>query len=292
LIDSGTIQRSLFDEHHLAEITAPDYPGERLIACFNPVLADERRRKREELLGATERGLTRLATAAARRTKRPFDDATLGMKVGRVINHYKVAKHFSVTIAKGRLQWTRNATAIQQEMQLDGIYVIRTSEAADRLTAADAVRQYKGLAQVERAFRCLKGIDVRMRPIFHRTDDHVRAHMFLCMLAYYVEWHLRRAWAPLLFEDETLSSDRQTRDPVVPAQPSAAVRQKKVERRTPDGLPVHSFDTLLTELATRCEVTCRLRTDATAPPIRQWTPPTPVQTRALALLNGVQYREP
>ena len=142
------------------------------------------------------------------------------------------------------------------------------------------------------AFRCLKGIDVRVRPIYHRTDDHVRAHIFLCMLAYYVEWHLRRVWAPLLFADETLPRDRQTRDPVAPAQPSAAARQKKVQRQTPDGLPVQSFDTLLTELATRCEVTCRLRADSTAAPIRQWTAPTPLHARALALLKGVQYREP
>ncbi|PYR33834.1 MAG: IS1634 family transposase [Acidobacteria bacterium] len=288
LIESGILQLSLFDQQRLAEITAPDYPGERLIACFNPLLAEERRRKREELLVATERALTKLAAAAARRTKTPFDDATLGIKVGRVINHYKMAKHVTVTIAKGRLQWTRNAAAIHEEMQLDGIYVIRTSEAADRLTAADAVRQYKNLAQVERAFRCLKGIDVRVRPIYHRTDDHVRAHIFLCMLAYYVEWHLRRAWAPLLFEDETLPRDRQTRDPVAPAQPSSAARQKKVLRQTADGLPVHSFDTLLADLGTRCEVTCRLRADSTSAPIRQWTPPTPLHARALELLNRVQ----
>ncbi len=291
LIESGTLQLSLFDQQHLAEITAPEYPGERLIACFNPLLADERRRKREDLLVATERALTKMAGAAARRTKTPWDDATVGIKVGRVINHYKMAKHFTVTIAQGRLQWTRNTAAIQQEAHLDGIYVIRTSEAAERLTAADAVRQYKGLAHVERAFRCLKGIDVRVRPIYHRTEEHVRAHIFLCMLAYYVEWHLRRAWAPVLFEDESLPRDRWTRDPVAPAQPSPAARQKKARRQTPEGLPVQSFDTLLTELATRCEVTCRLRSDSTAAPIRQWTPPTPVQARALALLKGVQYRE-
>ena len=264
LIESGILQLSLFDQQRLAEITAPDYPGERLIACFNPLLAEERRRKREELLVATERALTKLAAAAARRTKTPFDDATLGIKVGRVINHYKMAKHVTVTIAKGRLQWTRNAAAIHEEMQLDGIYVIRTSEAVDRL------------------------IDVRVRPIYHRTDDHVRAHIFLCMLAYYVEWHLRRAWAPLLFEDETLPRDRQTRDPVAPAQPSSAARQKKVLRQTADGLPVHSFDTLLADLGTRCEVTCRLRADSTSAPIRQWTPPTPLHARALELLNRVQ----
>jgi hypothetical protein len=172
LIDSGTLQPSLFDQPHLAEITAPEYPGERLIACFNPLLADERRRKREELLVATERALTRLATAAARRTKRPFDDATLGVKVGRVINHYKVARSTSATIAKGRLQWTRNAAAIEHERQLDGIYVIRTSEAADRLSAADG--------PLGARVPVLKGIDVRVRPIFHRTEDLVRALNALC----------------------------------------------------------------------------------------------------------------
>jgi transposase len=291
LIDEGTLQPSLFDERHLAAITSPEYPDERLIACFNPVLADERRRKREELLVATERALTQLAAGATRRTKHPYNDAMLGMKVGRIINRYKVAKHFTVTISGGRLQWTRNDTTIQRERQLDGIYVIRTSERADRLTAADAVRQYKNLAQVERAFRCLKGVDVCVRPIFHHTENHVRAHIFLCMLAYYVEWHLRRVWTPLLFEDDTLPTDRRTRDPVLPAQPSTTAVEKKVSRQTPDGLPVHSFATLLEALATRGEVTCRLRADPTTPPIRQWTAPTPLQTRALALLSGVQYRD-
>jgi len=292
LIANGTLQRSLFDEQDLAEITTPAYPGERLIACFNPLLADERRRKREALLQATERALTRVATAAARRTTTPFDDATLGLKVGRVINHFKMAKHFQITIAAGRLTWARRTAAIDQEQQLDGIYVIRTSEPAARLAAADAVRQYKSLSQVERAFRCLKGIDVRVRPIYHRTEDHVRAHIFLCLLAYYVEWHLRRAWAPLLFEDETLPQDRHTRPPVAPAQPSATAREKKITRQTPDGLTVHSLDTLLAALETRCEVTCRLRADPTAPPIRQWTRPTPLQAKALALLRCVQDAAP
>jgi hypothetical protein len=202
--------------------------------------------------------------------------------VGRVIHHDKVAKPFTVTIASSRVRWTRNVAAIQPEAQLDGIEVIRTSETADRLTAADAVRQYKGLAHVERAFRCLQGIDIRIRPISHRTDDHVRAPMCLCLLAYDVEWHLRRAWAPVLFEDETLAHDRQTRDPVAPAQPSDAVTQKQVHRQTPDGLPVPRFDTLLAALATRCDVPCRLGSDTTTS-FRQWTPLTPRQTRALAL---------
>jgi transposase len=285
LVESGTLQLSLFDEQHLAEITSPAYPGERLVACFNPLLADERRRKREDLLTATEKALATLARGAARRTRTPFDDATLGQKVGRVIHHYKMAKHLAVTIAGGRLTWTRRAESIQQESQLDGFYVIRTSLAAEQVSAADAVRHYKSLAHVERAFRCLKGIDVRIRPIHHRTEDHVRAHIFLCVLAYYVEWHLRQAWAPLLFADETLEADRATRDPVAPAAPSAAARRKKIERQTADGLPLHSFDTLLAVLATRAALTCRLRSDPTAAPVRQVTPPSPLQARALELLG-------
>lgn len=285
LVESGTLQLSLFDQQHLAEITSPAYPGERLIVCVNPRLADERRRKREDLLAATERKLTTLASAAARRTRTPLDDATLGQKVGRVINHYKMAKHVAVTITGGRVTWTRREASIQLEAQLDGFYVIRTSVAASHLSAADAVRHYKGLARVERAFRCLKGIDLRVRPIHHRTEDHVRAHIFLCLLAYYVEWHLRQAWAPLLFEEETLETDRQTRDPVAPATASAHVRRKKVARQTPDGLPLQSFDTLLAALATRAAHTCRLRSDPAAAPIRQLTPRSPLQARALELLG-------
>jgi hypothetical protein len=277
LVDSETLQLSLFDAQHLAEITSPAYPGERLVACFNPLLADERRRKREDLLAATERDLATLARGAARRTRTPFDHATLGQKVGRVIHHYKMAKHFTLTIDGGRLRWTRRQESIQQEARLDGFYVIRTSVPAARLLAADAVRHYKGLARVDRAFRGLKGIDLRVRPIHHRTDAHVRAHIFLCLLAYYVEWHLRQAWAPLLSADEALETDRQTRDPVAPATPSPAVRRKKAERQTAEGLPLHSFETLLAVLATRAAHTCRLRSDPTAAPVRQVTPPSPLQ---------------
>jgi transposase len=285
LVESGTLQLSLFDQQHLAELTSPAYPGERLIACFNPLLADERHRKREALLAATEHALTKLAEAAARRTRTPFDDATLGQRVGRVINHYKMAKHFAVMIDRGRLTWTRRETSIQQEAHLDGFYVIRTSVTGEHLSAEDVVRHYKGLARVERAFRCLKGIDLRVRPIHHRTEDHVRAHIFLCLLAYYVEWHLRQAWAPLLFADETLETDRQTRDPVAPATSSAHARRKKVERQTSDGLPLHSLDTLLAALATRCANRCRLRSAPAGEPVRQLTPPSPLQARALELLG-------
>jgi hypothetical protein len=285
LVESGALQLSLFDQQHLAEITSPAYPRERLIACFNPLLADERRRTRADVLAATERDLAALATTAARRTRTPFDAATLGQKVGRIINHDKMAKHFAIVIDGGRLTWTRREAEIQREAQLDGFYVIRTSVTAEALSAADAVRQYKALARVERAFRCLKGIDVRIRPIHHRTEDHVRAHIFLCLLAYYVEWHLRQAWAPLLFQDESLEADRRTRDPVAPATPSPGARRKKAQRQTADGLPLHSFDTLLVALSTRCQHTCRLRSDATSTPAQQITPATPLQARALELLK-------
>jgi hypothetical protein len=285
LVESGALQLSLFDEQHLAEITSPAYPDERLIVCFNPLLAEERRRKRQELLAATEQALTKIAKEAARRTRTPFDDATLGVKVGKVVNHYKVGKHFAVSISAGRVRWTRQEAHIQQEAQLDGFYVIRTGEPLDRLSPEDTVRHYKGLSRVERAFRCLKGIDLRVRPIRHRTDDHVRAHIFLCLLAYYVEWHLRQAWAPLLFHDDELEATRATRDPVAAPTPSRTARRKKAQRTTAQGQPVHSFETLLVELATRCQHTCRLRSDPTGPTLRQVNPPTPLQARALELLG-------
>jgi len=285
LVESGALQLSLFDAQHLAEITSPAYPDERLIVCFNPVLAEERRRKREDLLQATEGELARVAKTAARRTRTPYDDATLGMKVGKLLNHYKVGKHVAVTIIAGRVEWRRREEAIQAEARLDGFYVIRTSEARDRVSAEDAVRHYKRLAQVERAFRCLKGIDLLVRPIHHRTDAHVRAHLFLCLLAYYVAWHLRQAWAPLLFHEEGLEVARQVRDPVAPPSPSAAVSRKKVHRQTADGLPVHSFDTLLEILATRAQHTCRLRADPAGATFHRITERNPLQARAFELLR-------
>ena len=285
LVEQGTLQLSLFDTTHLAEITAPDYPGERLIACFNPLLAEERGRKRQELLAATERAFQQIAREVARRRKTPLTAAEIGVKVGRVRDRFKVGKHFALTIADGVFQWARQAEAIRREAALDGLYVIRTSEPAAQLSAADTVRTYKNLAQVERVFRCLKGIDLRVRPIYHRTEPRVRAHFFLCLLAYYVEWHLRAALRPLLFEDEQLPQDRLTRDPVAPAQPSPAVTRKKAQRITADGLPVHSFDTLLAALGTRCRTTCRMTADPAAPRVQQLTELTRLQARALELLQ-------
>ncbi len=285
LVESGSLQLSLFDETNLAEISSPAYPGERLVACFNPLLADQRRRKRSELIEATEKELAKVAAQVKRRTRTPLSRAEIGLKVGKVVNRYKVAKHFALTIADGAFSWARKEDSIRRERDLDGVYVVRTTEPQHRCSAPDAVRRYKSLAQVERAFRSLKGMDLRIRPIHHHTEDHVRAHILLCMLAFYVEWHMRRDLAPLLFQDEQLSEDRTRRDPVAPAECSASAQTKKVDRVTPDGFPVHSFATLLRDLATRCRNTCRIPADPTGATFQQLTEPTPLQARAFQLLG-------
>lgn len=285
LADTGVLQLSLFDERNLAEIHSPSYPGERLMACYNPMLAEERRRKREELLQATEKALAKIGQQVARRTKTPLKKDEIALRVGAVLNRFKVGKHFDLTIEDALLHWSRRAEAIRREAEMDGIYVIRTSEDGPCWSAADTVRRYKSLAQVERAFRTLKGIDLRIRPIFHRTADHVRAHIFLCLLAYYVEWHMRRSLAPLLFDDEQLPTDRKQRDPVAPAEPSAAAKKKKLLRQTEDGLPVHSFATLLAALGTRCRNTCRAKSDRSGLSFQLLTAPTPLQSRAFQLLG-------
>ena len=283
LVNSGALQLSLFDEVNLAEIQSPDFLGERLVACFNPLLADERRRKRGELLAATEKLLTALSKEVEKRTQTPMTDAEIGMKLGAVLPRYKMAKHFNTQISDGTFAWSRNEDSIRQEECLDGIYIIRTSEPADRISAADVVRTYKLLAQVEQAFRCMKGIDIRVRPIFHRTEDHVRAHFFLCMLAYYVEWHMRRALAPMLFQDECVPTDRQVRDPVAKPEASASAKAKKSRKTTADGLPVHSFHTLMEHLAAMTRITYQVAdTEATWD---QYSKPTPVQQKAFELLD-------
>jgi len=284
VVKTGALQLSLFDEQHLAEITADAFPGERLIVCYNPLLAAERDRKRDALLAATERDLARLAKEVTRRTKPPLRSGTIGLKAGKILARYKMGKHFTLTIGDGMFAWQRRETAIEQEAKLDGIYVIRTSEPAERFSAENTVRTYKSLAHVERAFRCFKGVDLRVRPIWHRTEARVPAHIFLCMLAYYVEWQMRRALAPILFEDEDLPAARAQRDPVLPATCSPAAPQKKRTHRTPDGLPVHSFQSLLEDLATRCRNTVRLKHDAGVT-FTQVPPPTPVQHRAYELLG-------
>ena len=226
-----------------------------------------------------------LAARVAQSVKRPETAAEIGVRAGKVIDHYKMAKHFSLTIRDGHLGWSRKQDAIAKEEMLDGIYVIRTSEPAERLTAADGVRSYKRLALVEQAFRCLKGIDLLVRPIHHRTADRVRAHILLCLLAYYVEWHLRQAWEPLLFEDGELAADRRTRDPVAPAKPSASARRKKKTHATPGGLAVQSFRTLMAHLGTRCRNTCLVSADPNHTRFHQLTEADALQTEALRLIK-------
>jgi transposase len=285
LVEQGPLQRSLFDQQNLAEISSLDFPKERLIACFNPLLGEERRRTREELLAGTEQALQKILKPVQRRTKTPLSAAEIGKKVGKVINRFKVGKHFETTIADGQFSYARRTQVIEREAQLDGLYVIRTSESSQNLSAEDTVRRYKDLAQVERVFRTLKGVDLQIRPIYHRSEARVRAHIFLCLLAYYVEWYMRQAWAPLLFDDEALAVERENRDPVAPAKPSASAKRKKAVRITEDGLPIHSFTTLMAELATRCRNRCRLKADPQSPVIYQDTDPTTVQARALELIR-------
>ena len=285
LVDGGSLQMSLFDEKNLAEIHSPEFSNERLVACYNPILAEERRQKREKLLAATEKGLEKIVKEVARRTKTPLDKAEIGKKVGKVINRYKVGKHFEIMIKDCAFSFSRKEESIRRESELDGIYVIRTSEPAERISAEDTVRSYKRLEQVESAIKCMKGIDLLVRPIHHRTEDHVRAHIFLCMLAYYVEYHMRKALAPLLFEDEELDERRKIRDPVKPAKPSASVKRKKTVRLTSDGFEIHSFQTLLAELATRSRNRCRVKSDPTGATFYELTEPTPLQKRAFQLLG-------
>jgi transposase len=285
LLAEGALQLSLLDEKNLIEIQSPQYPGERLMVCYNPLLAEERRRKREELLAATEKGLNRIVKEVERRKHKPLLATEIALKVGKVLGKYKMSKHFALTIEDGKLSWSRRSESVDEESKLDGIYVIRTSEAASDLSAADVVRGYKSLAQVERAFRSLKSLDLLIRPIRHRTEERVPAHIFLCMLAYYLEWHLRRVWAPLLFEDEELPQARQRRDPVLPASSSASAQAKKRTHQTADGLPVQSFTTLLSDLASRARVTYGLKQHTSGPTFQQVPPPTPLQAKAYELLK-------
>jgi len=285
LMDAGHIKPSLFDEKDLAEIRSPKFPGERLMACYNPLLAEERTRKREALLAATEKDLRKLAAQVARRTKKPLLKADIAVKAGRIVDRHKMAKHFQLAIEDNAFSWERKQASIERELQLDGIYVVRTSESKKRLSAEDAVRDYKRLAEVEQVFRSLKGADLRVRPIRHRLARRVRAHLLLCMLAYYVQWHLKRAWEPLLFEEEDMQAIRKQRAPVAPAEPSAEVQEKKVTHRTANGLPVQSFTTLLRELGTRCRNTRLIVSDPSGNTFDEVTDMTALQAEAFRLLE-------
>lgn len=285
LAESGVFQPSFFDKKNLAEITSEDYPNERLIVCYNPLLAQDRKRVRDELLAATEKRLQKIVAQVARRTKTPMTADEIGVKVGRIINHYKVGKHFILTIEENLLRFKRNEESIKREVALDGIYIIRTSEKQSELSAEDTVRTYKSLGQVEQAFRCIKSIDLQVRPICHRTEDHVRAHIFLCMLAYYVQWHMKKALSPVLFQDDELDEARWTRDPVAKAKSSENVRAKKCTKVTIDGWPVHSFASLMTDLATRCKNLCRTGEGKTMIRFDQLTEITPFQKHVFDLLD-------
>ena len=285
LVESEAVQLSLFDERHLAEVRSPDYPGERLIVCHNPLLAEHRRQKREALLTATEEALAGIARQVARRTRTPLSAMEIAEKLGRVKNRFQVAKHFRTEIADGSFHYERRTEAIIREAQLDGFYMLRTSEPADRLPTAAVVRRYKDLTRVERAFRSLKTVDLHLRPIRHRVESRVRAHLFLCLLAYYVHWHLRQALAPLLFDDEELEAERARRDPVLAAQPSDSAKRKKRKRRTEDGFPLQSLETLMAHLGTRARHQCRLPSEPDAPCVQRLTEPTPLQQRAFELIR-------
>jgi transposase len=285
LLADGHLVRKDLESERLAEITSPEFPDERLVACYNPRLAEQRRQTRQQLLAATQAELEALAARVAQPAGSPETAAAIGVRAGKIINHYKMAKHFTLTIRDGYLGWARKDEAIKNEELLDGIYVIRTSEPTERLSGADSVRSYKRLGLVEQAFRCVKGIDLLVRPIHHRTAARVRAHILLCLLAYYVEWHLRRAWEPLLFEDEELAEDRRRRDPVAPARPSESARLKKKTHVTTGGLPVQSFRTLLAHLGTRCRNTCVLTADPNQTTFRQVTEADELQAEALRLIK-------
>lgn len=282
LVAAGVLQMSLFDERDLAEVRHPDYAGERLVVCRNPLLAEERARKREELIAAAEKKLDQIV-AATERQRQPLRGAEqISYRVGRALGVTTVAKYFRWEIQEGKLRYQRHQPRINQDAAVDGVYVIRTSVGAERLSAAEAVRTYKRLATIERAFRSLKSVDLNVRPIRHRVPNRVRAHVLICLLAYYVEWHLRRALAPVLFDDEH-PGEVQT-SPVAPAQRSASALRKAREKKTPEGLPVQSFQNWLGDLATivKNHVQPRLKS---LPAFDVITRPTPSQAHALKLLK-------
>jgi len=288
LLQAGSLQLSLFDQRDLAELTDPAYPGERLIACRNPLMAAERARKRHDLLAATERQLQEIAAATQRERNPLRGKARIALRVGGVLGRYKMRKHFRLTIEETSFSFARDDASIAREAALDGIYVIRTSVPDVALAPDEAVQAYKRLAQVERAFRSLKSVDLKVRPIHHRLEERVRAHILLCMLAYYVEWHMRQALAPMLFDDDDpAAAQAARRSPVTPAQRSPRAQHKACTKLTDEGGPVHSFPTLLRDLATVAKN--RILPKLEHPlPFDLITTPTPLQQHAFDLL-GVNY---
>ncbi len=285
LVDAGPLQLDLFDERDLAEISAPDYPGERLVVCRNAELAAERARKREDLLAATERDLSRIAMAT-RRKRRPLrGKAEIGLAVGAVVDRHKVAKHFELTITETGFSYRRRTAAIAAEARLDGLYVIRSSLPAEAMSAPELVAGYKALAKVERAFRSLKSVDLQIRPVYHWLAPRLRAHLFLCMLAYHLEWHMRQRLEPILHDDhDKPTAEKQRRSIVAPAEPSTAAKRKRARRRTDQGTPLTSFRDLLRHLAT-------LTLNTVSTPLNPnysfslTATPTELQTKAFELLG-------
>ena len=283
LAAQGLIPRSIFDERDLAEIHSPEFPGERLVVCRNPLLAEERVKHREALMAATEKMLERLSLRVQQgRLKRP---EKIAEALGRIKNHYKVAKHFECVIGEGEFRYQRRQDSIQREAALDGIYVVRTSVPDQEMNTDDVVLSYKRLSRVERAFRTMKSVELRIRPVHHWTEDRVRAHFLLCMLAYYVEWHLRQAWHPFLFDDEYPGAHLGD-SPVSPAVRSPQARAKSLTKQTADGWPVHSFATLLSNLGTIAANTMRVPNRPEAPTFTVITTPTPFQAEVLKLVGA------
>jgi transposase len=285
LLNSGTLQLTLFDTRDMASITSPDFPGERLVVCRNPDLADERARKREELLAATEKDLAAIKTRVGRKRDPLRGTAEIALAVGAVLNTYKMKKHFDLTITDDTFSYARKTAEIAAEAATDGLYVVRTSLSEATLGDADTVRSYKSLALVERAFRCIKTVDLNVRPVYHWLEGRVRAHVFLCMLSYYLEWHMRQCLAPMLFDDTDKDEAEALRSSVVAqAQRSKAAVKKQTTGVTPDGLPVHSFRTLLADLATLARNTIVTAINPLRP-LTVVTRPTPVQQKAFDLLG-------
>ena len=281
--DGGPLQLSLFDERNLAEIESPDYPGERLVACRNPALAEERARKRAELLDATERDLARIQQRVRRERKPLRGQGAIGEAVGAVLNRRNMAKHFERTITDVDFSFARKQATIDAEARFDGIYVLRTGLPEDGLDTAEVVLAYKSLARVEHAFRSLKTVDIEVRPVFHYAGDRVRAHVFLCMLAYYLEWHMRQALAPILFDDhDRAAAQAQRASPIAKANVSPAAARKAKTKRTEQGLPVHSFRSLLADLATLTRNQVRFGSGES---FTMLATPTRVQQRAFDLLG-------
>jgi transposase len=293
LFHQKIIQLSLFDQQNIAEIQSDDFPGERLIACFNPFMAERRANKREALLQATEAELEKLKKQVSNRKNKRMNRETIALKAGRVLNKFKMGKHFELNIEDTLFEYKRNKASIEKEAVCDGFYVIRTSVPEKNLPKEDVVRNYKDLSKVEHLFRTMKGADIMVRPIRHRVEERVRAHIFICMLAYYVEWHMKKLLAPVLFEDEELEENRKIRDAVKPAKASRSAKIKKSVRLTEDELPVQSFKSLLMHLATRTKNECYVKQliqsskpDETKHAVmHQFSEMTPLQKKVFSLLK-------